>query len=323
MLVNMQAFEDARRVGQVTEYEVYPRQSSDIDKYQVKAENVPSVISEDVRMLHGGALIDFWEEEKGIVWSKLPKLLAKTPQRLFALVGGIPSSASNGDNIFSLFDEFLGDTLDTEKWTAYKRNSDAAIVEVVDGTLHLAGEAGVTSSGNVKSILTFTNAVAIEIKRKCDSENYRHFSLGSGAVCEREVTKYYETTLKDSYCWYIGGAGADQAQLQEVDSDCDKINLDVATIAAATDYERVLFTYDSNGVLKWLVNTIEEISTTDTTYLADSKNILITQGEYKDGRGGNQYVDWVFVRKYASPEPLILKKAILGKAAMIRAVIAS
>ena len=105
--VNQETFEEVRRHQQITKYEIYPLQSEDVEDYQVLAENIPSLISEDIRILQKNAKIPFWAEEKGKAWSKIAKLMAKTPQQLFALSGNPSASlASNGDNIFEFFDDF-------------------------------------------------------------------------------------------------------------------------------------------------------------------------------------------------------------------------
>lgn len=107
MFVNQAAFEEVRRHQQITKYEIYPLQSEDIADYQVLAEDIPSLISEDVRILQKKAKIPFWAEEKGKAWSKIAKLMAKTPQRLFVL-SGHPSakSANDSDDTFEFFDGF-------------------------------------------------------------------------------------------------------------------------------------------------------------------------------------------------------------------------
>lgn len=105
--VNQEAFEKIRRHQQITKYEIYPLQSEDIEGYQVLAENMPSLLSGDVRILQKKAKIPFWAEEKGKVWAKIAKLMTKTPQQLFALSGN-PSAESeeDGDDTFEFFDDF-------------------------------------------------------------------------------------------------------------------------------------------------------------------------------------------------------------------------
>jgi len=48
------------------------------------------------------------------------------------------------------------------------------------------------------------------------------------------------------------------------------------------------------------------LEASDTTYHSESKNILLSQGEYSNGWGGNRYIDYIFVRRYTSPEPKVI-----------------
>jgi len=301
MHVNMQAFEEARRAGQITEYEVYPRQSSDVEDYQVKAEDVPSPYSEDVRMLHDGELIDYWEEEKGIVWSKLPKLLAKTPQLLFALFGGIPGSASNIGNAFVAGDDFADGTYD--KWTVGSGTWSAA-------NYYLRWESGATAY--IHTPCTTVTGFAIEGKF------------------------YYESALQSGNYFRVGLLNASQDGyslfLNRLYSPYEDVKIERHTdywtaigIAAVTEqgvtegaWHTLKFTRDANGNLKGYIDDVEKISTTDTT-ITSFVDLFIADRGYAPSHF--KRYDGIRVGKHISPEPLILKKAVLGKAAMIRALL--
>jgi len=300
MLVNMQAFEDARRAGQVTEYEVYPRQSSDVDEYQVKAESVPSVFPGDVRILHGRKLIDFWTESKGIVWSKLPKLLTKTPQKLFALIAGIPSSASNGADTFEFFDDFLGSSVNTSKWS-------------VTGN-------GISVSG---SIVTLTTSSTDTQNRLTSLTNW---SKNNGTILRARLkTQYLGATNRgeQSFGAYINkfimanynhGHSANSSKYSNNDGTEDATNI-VGWTADTWKIQEL----KRPGLTRWTVNDANKVDHS-IHYPTDDFPIWI-RADYYDNPA-TMWVDWVLIRKYASTEPLILKKSVLGKAAMIRAVIA-
>lgn len=105
--VNQETFEEIRRHQLITKYEIYPLQSEDLEDYQVLAEDIPSLTSEDIRILQKRVRVPFWIEEKGKIWSKIVKLITKTPQQFFALSGNpSASSLSNGDDTFESFDDF-------------------------------------------------------------------------------------------------------------------------------------------------------------------------------------------------------------------------
>ena len=59
-----------------------------------------------------------------------------------------------------------------------------------------------------------------------------------------------------------------------------------------------------SGTLKWYLDDTLKANVSDADFLNDNKKILITQGAYSaTGRGTPSFLDWILVRKYASPEP--------------------
>jgi len=96
----------------------------------------------------GGTLLNYWIES-GIntsytkIWVKIPSIPASSTKTIYLYYGN-PSatSQSNGDNTFDFFDDFLGTSLDTTKWTVVIStggsitisNSILTIAVVSDGT---------------------------------------------------------------------------------------------------------------------------------------------------------------------------------------------
>ena len=211
----------------------------------------------------------------------------------------------DADATFLLFDDF--DT-DLSKWTVEKEGSASAIVELDgSGNLHLAGEDSVISSGNAKSIATFTNGFLVELKRKYSDDHYVDASIGDGVIQDMDnggTSAWWHTCQGDGYMWMQQSlikhkerktpSGASSILLAEDTSN---------TWGALNTYETLNFIYDANGVMKWLHNGTEILSATDTTYLSSSKYLLLSQGEYSSGDGGDQYVDLVLVRKYTANPP--------------------
>ena len=48
------------------------------------------------------------------------------------------------------------------------------------------------------------------------------------------------------------------------------------------------------------------LEASDTIYRSENKNVLLSQGEHSNGWGGNRYIDYIFVRRYTSPEPKVI-----------------
>ena len=164
--VNQAAFEEVRRHQQITKYEIYPLQSEDIEDYQVLAEDIPSLLSEDVRILQKKAKTPFWAEEKGKAWSKIAKLMAKTPQLLFALSGN-PSAkaADDGGNTFEFFDDFPGASLDNIP---------------TSGDVTVAGDAGKYEAW--PKIAKDSVGILYAVYRTCDTNTHMFCSTGKVVI---------------------------------------------------------------------------------------------------------------------------------------------
>ena len=189
-----------------------------------------------------------------------------------------------------------------------KKGSTNAIVELDgNGNLHLAGKSKTISSGNVLSTATFTNGFAIRARRKYTKDHYVDISIGNGTLQDLDdggQSKWWHTTQGDGYSWpqqdltahYITKtpSGAAKTKLANDDSN---------SWGATNTFEEIEFIYDSSGLLKWIRNGVEKLSATNTSYLSSDKYLLLSQGEYSDGHGGDSYYDWIRIRKYTSSEP--------------------
>lgn len=120
--VNMQVLEESRRHQVAQKYEVYPLNTSDVENYQIKTTGIESSIKEDARIVQND-LLSQWVESKGIVWSKLDNLKAKTPQILIGLSGN-PSAEDSDDGTatFNLFDDFKGITTNVKYLTGWSKS---------------------------------------------------------------------------------------------------------------------------------------------------------------------------------------------------------
>ena len=197
MFVNQKAFEEVRRHQQVTKYEIYPLQSEDVEDYQILVEDIPSLLSEDVRILQKKAKIPFWAEEKGKAWSKIAKLMTKTPQELFALSGN-PSASDevNGSDTFNFFDNFDGDL---SKW------GTAGAPSVSGGKVTLSQDDKIRSLNQYGSnIIT-----RIDFQRQSASASYGRIGMSNSILSNpigADDTAY--RFVYDSYeDFYVGNEG--------------------------------------------------------------------------------------------------------------------
>lgn len=258
-----------------------------------------------------GSELDYWIESwntssTSIIWVEVKDSNTSTIYMCYGNSGA--SAASNGDNTFLFFDDFEGSTLNSDKWSIEKRGSDNAIVELDgNGNLHLAGYPNTISSGNAKSTSTFTNGFLIRARRKYSNEYYVDISIGNGTLQDMDdggTSKWWHTTQGDGYMWMEQTLS--EHKIQKTPSGSAYVNLteDTSNSWGATDtFEIIDFIYDSSGNIKWIHEGVEKLSATNTDYLSSSKYLLLSQGEYSGGQGGDSYYDWVLVRKYDSNEP--------------------
>jgi len=264
--------------------------------------------------------LSYWIEEwdtansNAKIWVKVPSIPAGGMTYLYISID--PSrteDASSGEETFLFFDDFEGTDLDTDKWDIAKKGSTNAIVELDgNGNLHLAGEQDVTSSGNVKSKTTFTNGFIIELRHKIDEEHYADVSIGSGQIQDPSggQSNWYHTFISDGYGFFwqtpISGSVQRDIIIEKIPANEAKIDLiwkDAGDLTTLNEWHTLKYVYDSSGNLKWYHDGTLWLETTDTDYLSNAKYLLLSQGEYSAGAGGNRYIDWVRVRKYADPEP--------------------
>ena len=320
MFVNQAAFEEGRRHQQVTVYNIIPRQSAEQEDYQILAENIPSSFKEDLRIIQNKKEIEFWIEEKAKAWCKISKLLVNTPQLLFALSGNpSASSASNGTNTFEFFDDFFGTDLNTDKWEINAFGS-AMTYEVADNHFRWKSQAntGATywiynntdTGGGHRANWIPVNKCIIEYKiRMSDTADVQCGECGvgfHGADGKLSVFSEMDDPTEGSIS-------------RRLDSEFGFIEgTSLTGISGAnedTDYNMQIIRNGNNFEVKR--NGVSEGTETST----DISKLVIAGGRVGTSTVPYIQISYLKVRKYVSPEPLILKKRIGGKADVIKAIV--
>jgi len=263
-------------------------------------------------------LCDAWLEIKNdeawaYVWIEVPEIPASDSALLFMYYNNsAASSCWNGTATFILFDDFDDGIIDTNKWSVVKEGSANSVVEETRGMLHLAGEPNVISSGNLKSVnAVLTNGFMIELKHKIDDEHYADVSFGSGSLqTEDGGTSWFHTTLGNGYLFMwqspVSGESSNDIAIKKAPEGAATTLLagkDTGSLTTLNEWHTLKIIYKEDGTLKWYHDGALWLSVTDTTYLNDAKYLLLSQGEYSTGCGGNRYIDWIIVRKYVASEP--------------------
>ncbi len=209
----------------------------------------------------GETELSYWIEDVSadpiIAWVEVIDDLS-TDQSIYCYYGrtGV-STTSNGDNTFDLFDDFPGSSLDGNKWTEVLRGT-GSVVNVSGGECELYVPDNQTCSANIQSIQTFTNGIAITVRRKCPNDvEYIEINLGSGSICDAlgGTTDWWFTGQKSSY-WWINGSSDGSGALKKMPSSGSWIALTDDFPFNADDinnYRIYDYSYDSSGNIKWYI----------------------------------------------------------------------
>ncbi len=156
----------------------------------------------DIRFfLENGAPLDFWIEnytgsvqgtDNAYVWVEMPMALGASTTTTINLVYAAPDIASteNGDNVFVLFDDFSGSSLDASKW------SSDGTVTVTDGVARVSGPAS-----SIYSVSRFGPENAM--KTLANIENGGQLGVGfsgdanSGAFINHDYINFSKTIESD------------------------------------------------------------------------------------------------------------------------------
>ena len=219
----------------------------------------------------GVTLLDYWIEDPTqdpiTVWVKVKDDLDNDVDIYVYYGNSSASSASDGDSVFEFFDDFE----DLSKWSV------EGTVTIEDGVAKF--EAGVDSQ-IVNTTLSLFDDVAWRWRCKVSGDpTTGDFHLRLGAV-------------NDGY-WQDWEHDDDYA----VWDDVDNVYIISATKTHDTNWHIRELTRTSSGEFKlWL----------DDEYVGsamDTTRTSITETAIRNTHDVHAYVDWVFVRKYADPEP--------------------
>ncbi|MDO8488384.1 MAG: DUF2341 domain-containing protein [bacterium] len=240
------------------------------------------------------------------IWAKTPSI-STSGTTVYIYYGN--SSASNtedGSNVFLLWDDFSGSSLNTSKWTDIERGTSGSVT-ITGGEALLAPTFTTTSASAIQTVGTYTNGIAMVVRRKYAGGNsYQHMSFGAGAVSDSDScgTCWWEITLLSGYKMLYNANGNSANGIYRIPSSSGRTSLSSgASTLFSTSYSVHQMYYDSNGTFKWIADGTTYYLSTDTTFLSTNKTFLIAQGQHTSSSAGPAYLDWAFVRKVTSTEP--------------------
>lgn len=292
-----------------------------LSDYQVLVElsssNFPSKAKSDgsdLRFEKDGEELSYWIEDYDAgakaakIWVKVPSIPTSGEAKIKMYYGN-PSAgaASDGDATFEFFDDFDGTSLDSNKWNSPHTVDEGTSVSIHDGLLDFDVKSGYAHTGGcIISKTTLPSADYIS-ETKVKFTNYYRSAFGAYAGFTNAIsyddshygnpTKVVSATLWDYYdkgnylrltASDIGGA-----------SGTAPITIRNLWFKMKTSYTPSTY---ATGTWIQLESPFDErtLEKSGTEGIAPTY-VAVGIGDYNTNE--HTYFDFVFVRKYASPEP--------------------
>ena len=239
----------------------------------------------------GTTLLDYWMEtlNTGInatFWVEVADDLSSSNQTIYIYYGkSDATTTSNGDNTFLFFDDFLGSSLDTTKWTTYGTPTIAVSNSEID-----IQKTGATAG--IQTVNSFSQGRAVRFKFKGIQ--------GTDHVAENKI-KYDDNNRMDSF--YTRYAGANKYNANTRIGGTWGTETTLYNAMALNTYYIAEITYINNSLQVKLYDT--SYTQLGPTYSSSPSwtPYYVICSVYSSANLQEGKWDWVFVRKYVSPEP--------------------
>jgi len=259
---------------------------------------------EDLRFTssNGTTLIDHWIETytastSAVVWIEVPSISASDTGYVFMYYGnGGASTASNGDNTFTFFDEFSGVAIDSGKWT----ETDSTGWSVTGGELK-----GTNTTGRLTSVSTFSDGVVLQSKGRVVTHASNGYTDSGFFLSTTDAFGYLNINGNDFYrnngtfTGISSGPPTSTNYLTRISTkSTTEVNLSVTNYSDGTSYQNIN-----------VANTV-------------SSEPIVIGRRYDNGNQGQTYEaywDFFFVRVYATTEPSTSTGAEQSKVALTEA----
>jgi len=250
----------------------------------------------DVRFYNqSGTKLDYWIETLAAdlvtnrwayVWVEIDSI--PTTGCMIDIVYGKVNDAgeSSGDNTFSFFDDFLGSSLDTSKWSITESN----------GTVSQSGtEVIVTSTGDGH---TYLNSISSFGVNYCFRSRIKSLHFNNATLWERFALSSANGGVDAIDTFYSADAAADAGHMRNYQYPSTQTRGTIAGVTADTYH--ILDIYRSSAISGniWNINGGNAVTITD--YYKTTPYKLFINTYYNTSKVTS---DWVLVRKYISPEP--------------------
>ncbi len=249
------------------------------------------------------------------IWVKVPSIPANGTTTIYMNYGqSSATDMSNSEAVFDFFDDFEGTSLDTSKWDIV---TNGGTYSVANSEVLLDPADNANNAVALVSKQTFTENIIIEEKLRTNTDTYWDVAL-STTPTSATSWHWQEVTTHRGYA-LITQKLNDPGKFDLVKrNDTDAYQLCSSAWACGSYVGS--YTVGADTFVQWIVKSTGEMvvtlsyydggtqighmSATDTEYTHVAKYLVLWQGEYSQGWGGESWVDWVRVRKYAPTEPI-------------------
>jgi len=241
-------------------------------------------------------LLSYWIESgcnttSTKIWVKVPNIPASSNTTIYVYYGNsTATSLSNGDATFLFFDDFLGTSLNTSKWTTSIGSGGNVVVN--NGLLNV-------SQGGSSGVLTKISSTS---------------TFGTNVVLR---ARYY-SNIASTTSQGIGFINSITYSTRDSVAKAMTRTWDTSPTQRTTTYNSAYEDYATDGLTTFNVWEIVRVGTTSVKFfingvLNNTHTSQVPTGNYPieivsmswgtSTPGGFITVDWVLVRKYTSPEP--------------------
>ena len=252
----------------------------------------------DIRFTDNGGIIplSYWIESgpnttSTKIWVKISSI-ANGNNTIYLYYGnsGAPS-ASNGTNTFNFFDDFLSSTIDNSKWTwsaAPGNVYGTATLSISNSILTLTGGLNTNWILRADKVPKSAFPFIIEYYAKTSESPSNHGAIVGAS--DFQIDAWGRNSFS------FGDAGTPGKLYRSVENGVTTTN---ARTTTSTSYTRTKIIERSGGI------DFYENNIPTNTITTNSPEVDMGAWMYVAQSPGVVNVDWVFIRKYASPEPAL------------------
>lgn len=261
-------------------------------------------------------LCDYWIESNSStvanIWVEIPSIPNSTAYgstKAYLYYGNTgASAASNGTNTFPLFDDFLGSSINSTKWASYTGTGSTIVVSGGVITFTTVSGSGDRYAG-IKSSDTFGVGYCVNTRQKSgDAGNraYKYSTFGHGSDREAGMTLGAAMSITDGIIFRDRSSSNANWYARRF-SGTSLINESMLDVTTSTDYKIYEIARTEVGAVStWFIDGVSKYTSGGT---AITSSIPVTYGidnmASSSGVDAVDYVDWIFVRKYATDAPTV------------------